>query len=339
MRPPVDLVYTWVDGDDPEWQALKRRYMGPEQMAAGPDNEQWGDEKRYRTMDEIVYAIRSAHRYAPWLRTIFIVITDGQVLPSPVLSDPKVVVVPYSTIMPAEILPSFCSNSIEAYIHKIPGLSEIFLYGNDDYLFLKPVPIEYFVDHDRLRLRGYLQPKPLARLGLLRKGHMKVANRTAMMLYERGFERVYVPEHSYHAMRKSTCEHVWDVHREDLASATTLKFKDDTRAFWWQLLVYAYEDLLRDPIHELTFGNAHLSFHDVERSKLMGAYVLARLLVLSRFPAPTACFNTIPPSWYGLMHRYFAMHLDDGRPPIGDVVQLLRQHGAPDRSQSRVSPG
>jgi hypothetical protein len=314
-HPMVDLVYTWVDGHDPEWQQLKRRYMGLEHVAATSDDEQWGDDKRYRNMEEIVYAIRSVHLYAPWIRTIYIVITDGQKLPAAVLADPSVVVVPYSTIMPAEILPSFCSNSIEAYLHQIPGLSEIFLYGNDDYLFWKPTPVEYFVENDRLRLRGCRQPRALARLALLRKGHVKLANRTALMLYERGFARVYMPEHSYHVMRKSTCEQVWDAHRDELAAATALKFRDDNRAFWWQLLVYAYEDKIHEPIHDLALGHAHLSFNDVERSKVMSAYVRARLLVLSRFRAHTVCFNTIPPSWYDLMHRYFAMHLGD-RPAL-----------------------
>jgi hypothetical protein len=306
----VDVVYTLVDGDDPAWRRLKASYGGP-QVAASDDDEQWGDSKRYRNMGEIVYAIRSVRRFAPWAGQIYIVITDGQQLPPEVLATPGVTVVPYSTIMPAEILPSFCSNSIEAYLHRIPGLAEIFLYGNDDYLFWKPTPRAYFVDNDRLRLRGYLQPQALARLGLLRHGHMKLANRTALLLYDRGFERVYMPEHSYHVMRKSTCEHVWAMHGDELAEATALKFRDDTRAFWWQLLVYGYEDDLHDPIHELSLGLTHLSFNDVERSKLIRAYVTARLFLLSRFRPHTVCFNTIPPSWYDTMHSYFALHLGD----------------------------
>jgi hypothetical protein len=326
VTPPViDLVYTWVDGNDPVWRALKARYMGKPQSEAKADDEQWGDNTRYRNMEEIVYSLRSVRRYAPWIRNVYIVITDGQQLPAAVLADPGVVVVPYSTIMPAEILPSFCSNSIEAYLHRIPGLAEIFIYSNDDYLFWKPTSPEYFVTEGELRLRGYLQPQPLARLGLLRRGHMKLANRTALLLYARGFDRVYMPEHSFHIMRKSTCEHVWDVLRAELTEATALKFRDDNRAFWWQLLVYAFEDKLHAPLHELALGGAHLSFADVERSRFLSAYVRLRLLMLSRYPAHTVCFNTIPPSWYDLMHRYFAMHLGEvDPPPVGDVVHLLR---------------
>ncbi len=323
----MDLVFTWVDGFDPAWQRLKRHYMELEHLTAGPDDQELGDETRHRHMNEIVYAIRSARRYAPWLRTIYVVLADGQQPPAEVLAVPGVEVVPHSAFIPAEVLPTFSCRTIEAFMHRIPGLSEIFIYANDDYLFWKPTPPSFFVTDDRLHLRGYLQPQALARLGTYRKGHMKVANRTAMMLYGRGFERVYMPEHCFHILRKSTCEAVWRDLPDQIAAAIDGKFRDEDREFWWQLLVYAYEDKLHEPIHVLALGKAHLSFADVAHSRLMTAYVASRLVMLSRFPDHTVCFNTIPPTWYDRMHRYFEMHLDGEAPPIADVIRLLRSRG------------
>lgn len=330
----IDLVFTWVDGNDPAWQKLKRSYMNVDQPIA-VDDENRGDDKRYRNMEEIVYSVRAANLYAPWLRTIYIVITDGQELPAAVLATPNVVVVPYSTIMPAAILPSFCSTSIEAYLHKIPGLSEVFLYGNDDYFFWKPTPKTYFIDHGELQLRGYYQPQALARVGMLRRGHMRIANHAALLLYGRGHTKVYMPEHSFHVFRKSTCEHVWRELHDELTETTALKFRDENRCLLWQVLVYGYEEQLHEPTHELSVST-HLSFHDVEHSKVISAYVLARLLMLSRFPSYTVCFNTIPPSWYDLMHRYFSMHLGDETPRVADVLQLLRTRAAGGDASARV---
>ena len=322
---PVDLVFTWVDGRDPEWQKLKRSHMSVEQAAAAAsDDENLGDDKRYRNMEEISYAVRAANLYAPWLRTIFIVITDGQKLPAAVLATPNVVVVPYSTIMPAAILPSFCSTSIEAHLHNIPGLSEVFLNGDDDYFFWKPTPKSHFVSDGELHLRGYHQPEALARLGLLRRGHMRMANHSAMLLYARGFAKVYMPEHSFHVFRKSTCKHVWAELHAELTESCALKFRDENRCLIWQLLVYAYEDQLHHPVHELALSS-QLSFNDAEDSKLIRGYVLARLFLLSRYPPYTTCFNTISPSWYDLMHRYFSMHLGK-TPRAAEVLQLLRTH-------------
>ena len=310
---PVDLVYLWVDGRDPEFVALKKRYMSPAQLAARANDEQWGDDTRYRNMDEIVYAVRSARRFAPWIRTIHIVITDGQKLPPAVLAQPGVNVVPYSTCVPGELLPLFSSPSIEPFLHRIPGLSDIFLYGNDDYLFWKDTARTYFVtEAGELRHRGYLQPQALARLGTLRQGHMKIANRTAMLLYGRGFDRVYMPEHSFHVFRRDTCELVWRELRAELEPAVALRFRDDARAWFWQMMVDTYEHVHHAPEHVLSLGGAHLSFADVEHSRVMSAYVKSRLWWLQRFPLHTVCFNTIPPSWYDAMHAYFEAHLRAG---------------------------
>ena len=284
--------------------------MSPAQLAAAPDDEHVGDHTRYEQMNEIVYAVRSARRYAPWIRTIHIVITDGQQLPDEVLATPNVNVVPYSQVVPAELLPTFSSPSIEPFLHRVPGLSDIFLYANDDYLFWKPTPRTYFVKGDRLCLRGYRQPRVLARLGQRRQGHMRIANRTASLLYQRGFDRVYMPEHSYHVMRRATCEALWDALHDELWASVQPKFRDDSVALAWQLLVYAFEDKLHDPIHELSIVGPHVSFADVERSRIMRAYVRWRLFRLRRSRSHTVCFNTIPPSWHDRMHRYLAAHLE-----------------------------
>ena len=325
-HPVIDVVYTWVDGFDPKWQKLKNHYMELEGLTPDSNDQELGDELRHRHMNEIVYAIRSARRYAPWIRTIFVLLADGQKPPAEVLAVPGVVVVPHSAFIPAEVLPTFSCRTIEAFMHRIPGLSEVFIYGNDDYLFWKPTPPSYFVTDDRLVLRGYFQPQFLARLGLLRKGHMKVANRTALMLYGRGFDRVFMPEHCYHVLRKSTCERVWEELHDEITAAIAGKFRDENREFWWQLLIYAYEDKLHQPIHERSLGKVHLSFSEVDHSRIMSAYVQSRLLMLSRFPDHTVCFNTIPASWYDRMHRYFEMHLDGKTPPIADVMRLLRSN-------------
>ena len=46
--------------------------------------------------------------------------------------------------MPAEILPTFSSHPIELHLHRIKGLSEHFVYFNDDLFITKPLPPERF---------------------------------------------------------------------------------------------------------------------------------------------------------------------------------------------------
>src|SRR2546421_5618058 len=115
----IDLVYTWVDARDPEWQRSKRAWLARAGLEVPAADEHLGDHTRYDNMREIVYAVNAARRYAPWLRRIYLVVADGQDTPAALAG--VVTVVPHSRIMPADILPTFCSSSIEPFLHHVPG--------------------------------------------------------------------------------------------------------------------------------------------------------------------------------------------------------------------------
>ncbi|MGC9667540.1 Stealth CR1 domain-containing protein [Planosporangium sp. 12N6] len=130
---PIDVVYTWVDGDDPAWQARRQAVTGhePQEVANGA--------ARFRSRDELRYSLRSLDLFAPWVNRIWIV-TDAQ---TPGFLDtlhPKVRVVDHREIFtdPAA-LPTFNSHAIETQLHHIEGLSEHFLYFNDDVFVGRPV--------------------------------------------------------------------------------------------------------------------------------------------------------------------------------------------------------
>jgi hypothetical protein len=138
---PIDLVYTWVDGDDPEWIARRDRALGGQ--AQPRKNAVAVDESRFRSRDELRYSLRSVDRFVPFVRRIFLV-TDAQVPEWLVDAHDRLQVVDHSEILPAASLPVFNSHAIEAALHRIPGLSEHFLYLNDDFFFGRPVTPELF---------------------------------------------------------------------------------------------------------------------------------------------------------------------------------------------------
>lgn len=102
-------------------------------------------ECRFVENDELRYSLRSAERYAPWIRRIYI-LTDDQTPAWLDTSNPRVRVVSHREIMPAEILPVFNSCTIELFLPRIPGLAEHFLYANDDMFFSRPVDPGFFFD-------------------------------------------------------------------------------------------------------------------------------------------------------------------------------------------------
>ena len=135
-RFPVDVVYTWVDGSDPEWDAAReQRIAGLEGTAR---TREASGRARFISRDELRYSLRSVHLFAPWVRTIYLV-TSGQVPAWLDREHPGVTVVPHAEIMPAEALPTFNSHAIETSLHHIPGLAEHWLYFNDDFFVGRPI--------------------------------------------------------------------------------------------------------------------------------------------------------------------------------------------------------
>ena len=137
----VDLVYLWVDGNDPKW--MERRDVCIGKTSEGLEN----CKGRYADNDELKYSLRSVGKYAPWIRKIFIV-TDNQIPKWLNISNPKIQIVDHSEILPPECMPCFNSNIIEHHLHLIPGLSEHFLYANDDVFINKPVTPDMFFYKD-----------------------------------------------------------------------------------------------------------------------------------------------------------------------------------------------
>lgn len=129
----TDIVITWVDGADPELMAKRAHYLG---AAQAPLHGNGINPHRWLCSDELTYCLRSIANNAPDIRRIWIV-TDGQ---TPILSDlqpafrEKISLVGHREIFAGyeALLPTFNSLSIETFLWRIPGLSEHFIYFNDD---------------------------------------------------------------------------------------------------------------------------------------------------------------------------------------------------------------
>ncbi|GAB1693944.1 stealth family protein [Krasilnikovia sp. M28-CT-15] len=140
---PIDAVYTWVDGDDPAWLARKAEALRDNPWVTDV-NEQTANDSRYACRDELRYSLRALHCFAPWVRHIFIV-TDDQVPAWLDTDHPGITVVDHREIFDdTGRLPTFNSQAIESRLHRIPGLSEHFLYLNDDVFLGRPVTPDLF---------------------------------------------------------------------------------------------------------------------------------------------------------------------------------------------------
>ena len=131
---PIDFVITWVNGNDPLWQAEKAKYK-----STGGD----ARANRYREWDTLRYWFRGVEKFAPWVNRVFFV-TWGHLPPWLDTEHPKLRVVNHKDYIPAEYLPTFSSRPIDMNFHRIEELSEHFVYFNDDMFLLRPTEKEDF---------------------------------------------------------------------------------------------------------------------------------------------------------------------------------------------------
>ena len=127
----IDIVLAWVDGSDPVWREEKRKRMEEQGISVNVDDR----EDRYRDWDLMRYWFRGIEKFAPWIRKIHFV-TWGHLPEWMDVANPKLHIVNHKDYIPEKYLPTFNSNVIEMNFYRIEGISEDFIYFNDDMFLL-----------------------------------------------------------------------------------------------------------------------------------------------------------------------------------------------------------
>ena len=139
---PIDVVYTWVNGSDPEW--LKRKAAAQAGTSTSSVSPSSIDDARFNDREELKHSLRSLEMYAPWVNHIYIV-TDRQVPEWLDTDHPQITVVDHRDIFAdTTVLPVFNSLAIESQIHRLPGLAEKYVYMNDDFFLMRPTEASLF---------------------------------------------------------------------------------------------------------------------------------------------------------------------------------------------------
>lgn len=147
---PIDAVYMWVDGADPEWRARRQAALERAGASAVTLHDSAVNECRFQDNDELRYSLRSLARFAPWVRRVYL-LTDGQ--RPRWLDEHSVRLVRHEDVFPPGSPPVFNSTAIETVQHRAPGLAEHFISLNDDFLFGRPVEeSDFFLPDGRPRI-------------------------------------------------------------------------------------------------------------------------------------------------------------------------------------------
>ncbi len=141
----MDIVITWVDGKSSEHREARAKRA----CAVGKTGDDFdgGQEHLYRDLGQLRYLLRSLELYAPWRGKVFLV-TDGQVPVWVNKEAPGLVCVSHRDFLSSSDLPTFNSRAIEASLHRIEGVSERFVYFNDDFFLMNETSVQDFVRED-----------------------------------------------------------------------------------------------------------------------------------------------------------------------------------------------
>lgn len=247
-KEPVDAVITWVDGSDSEHAKKLANYCAK----LGIKKSEGAAPTRFNDRGELVYCVRSLLRFAPWIRTIYIV-TDAQI--PPIIKNlqgtkdaEKLKLIDHRDIFAGyeNHLPTFNSLSIETVLWRIEGLANHFIYLNDDFSLIRPVSQDDFFRDNKLVLRGNWKVqlekkwrnywKKMARPFLKEKqpaipknAHRAVQEKSAQLA---GFTKhfFHLPHAPYPAMR-TTFERYFSEHPQFLSENLSYPLRDH-KQYW-----------------------------------------------------------------------------------------------------------
>lgn len=196
---PIDVVYTWVDGNDPEWQRRRAAISG------NGYHPEAANLARFISHDELRYSLRSVKMNMPWVRNIYLV-TDQQVPAWLNVNVPGLRVVDHREIFSdRDFLPTFNSHAIETQLHHVDGLAEHFIYLNDDVCIGAPMtPDQYFLANG---IAKFFPSTALVPFGEPHDGDIPSSaagkNNRKLIAQEFGTVLTHKMKHVAHALRRS----------------------------------------------------------------------------------------------------------------------------------------
>ena len=100
-------------------------------------------EDRYTDYGILKYALRGISEHMPYIENVFLIVSSESQIPDYVNTE-KVKIVLHKDFIPQEFLPTFSPSAIECFLWNIPGLSEQFIYFNDDMVPISEIHEEEF---------------------------------------------------------------------------------------------------------------------------------------------------------------------------------------------------
>lgn len=208
----IDFVVTYVDSKDPSWFKDYMKYAKEDGREVNRNS------VRFRSWDTLKYQLRGIETYMPWIRNVYLIVSSESQVPD-FINTETVHVITHDMIIPEKYLPTFNSNTIELFMYKIEGLSEHFIYSNDDIYAIGDLkPEDFFTENG--------DPKVIVRERIKKYDNIyiqTISNTRDLCLLENKKKLqsnlLLRSDHSMNPMLKSTWEMYWKKYKDKLENS------------------------------------------------------------------------------------------------------------------------
>jgi hypothetical protein len=271
---PVDMVYTWVDSQDPGWRRMAAPYLDLEDL----------EDDLYTPGDELRYSLRSVDVFAPWVRRVHVLSNCAP--PDWFVPSERHRWVDHSEVAEPTLLPTFNSGAIDTLLHRIPDLAEHFLYLNDDFVLWDSVtPATFYAPEGRTVAHLAMNSSVLYLQQLVEAGRAAPSQHSrvnaARLLEDRvGVFQSRVHGHVPYALRRSRLRALEEEFPAEIAATRASRTRQPTDV---SFIAYLYHHL-GHARGEVDYRPAPSSFVTLQNYQRSGARQALR-------SAPFVCFQ------------------------------------------------
>lgn len=297
MDSGIDIVIPWVDGSNSDWQDEFKKYSSDPLLCDVRF-------ERYRDWNLLRYWFRGIEKFAPWVRKIHF-ITCGHLPKWLDLDHPKLNVVLHEDYIPKEYLPVFSSHPIEIFMNRIQGLSEKFVYFNDDCFLISPTDRRIFFKGNKPCDAAILNAVAPGGISYIKMNNVDIINnhfckknvflsnplkwfnykygktgiRTFSLLPWKRFTG-FVDHHGPVPYLKATLDKVWEVEKFKLLETARSRFRSITDINQY---IFRYWQFCEGSIHPINVNRFHQYFElsDKNVDKITSNIIKQKLKILT----------------------------------------------------------
>lgn len=236
----IDFVFPYVNFDDPVWRE--------EYDANKEGNGIWASgEARYRDNGLLRYLFRGIDKHLPWISKVHMIVSSETQVPEWVDRD-EVDIIVHKDFMPAEVLPTFNSCTIEMFLPLLPCTANRFIYSNDDVLFFKDRHIDSF----------FLYGKPMYSMSFRDRQHTQgdytKMNAYNLIMGQKQNERMVITQHSTLSYRKDWILECYKKYEDEiLESCTKFRKKNNFNQYLYAFYQMMRKETVNSKIENATF--------------------------------------------------------------------------------------